>query len=301
MNFFRTTLMLALLLCVFNGASQIKFKTYTTATDTCYWKRYMHVPKPPRVNLKQFTAPGAASCIESFLGKCIGQFPQFTTDSLPKHTLKELKKCLFPVDINGDNLPDIIFSGFSGSESDIIQIYLNRKDSFELVFEDYQYITKFRKAAGKLAELQTGDVGCSGDYLYFTREYRVGQDIRGPVFVKVKQHVVYQYTEEPIHYYAAPVQFSSKADTMLLRASAAKINEPFLPDLGTFGNIVAKYRSKSKGLVLANKSLGKGNDWYFVEIFPDTYPSASVIYDLDKMPTFIRGWVSGQAILRELK
>jgi hypothetical protein len=59
--------------------------------------------------------------------------------------------------------------------------------------------------------------------------------------------------------------------------------------------------SDLKGVALAYKSYGKGNDWYFVEIFPDASPSASILYDVEKMPTFIRGWVSGQAIFLELK
>ena len=301
MTFSRLIFLLPLVLYSLAGKAQIKLQTYTTATDTCYWKRYIHIPKPPKLRLKQFTVANSAKVVEQFLMKNLDQFPQFTTDSLPKFTLKELKKCLYPVDINGDMFPDMIFSGFSGGESDIVRIFLNRKDSFELVFEDYQYIMKFRKEAGKLVELQTGDVGCCNDYLNFTRDYRVNQENDEPVFIKVKQRVAFRYTEEPVKYYSQDIPFVAKADTMLLRASAAQLNEPFNPHLDTFGNIVAKYRTKARGIALAYKSYGKGNDWYFVEIYPYASPSASILYDCNKMPTFIRGWVSGQSILLDLK
>ncbi|MEI7500437.1 MAG: hypothetical protein WCK84_08290 [Bacteroidota bacterium] len=288
---------LTVILLSFEVEAQINIKTYTSATDTFYWKRYTHIPKPAKINLKQFTVSRSGKIIESFLLKHLDQFPQFTDDSVPRFSPKDLKKCLYPLDINGDNLPDMIFSGYSGGESDIVKIYLNRTDSFELVFEDYQYITKFTCGHGLLTEMQTGDAGCCDNYLYFTRDYSVKLENGKPLFVKGKQQVVYKYTEEPDICYPRGIPFAMKSDTMLVRASAAQLNEPFNPHLETFGNIIAKYRTRAKGIALAYKSYGKGNDWYFVEIFPDAAPSASILYDVEKMPTFIRGWVSGQAIL----
>ena len=294
-------LLLLLMLCALAGNAQIKLQSYTSATDTFYWKRYTHIPRPQRLNLRPYVAVNPGKVIETFLARNLDQFPHFTQDSLPKFSVEKLKKCLYPIDINGDNLPDIIFSGYSGGASPLVQIYLNRGDSFELVFEDYQYITRLKKKSGRLTELSTGDAGSGDNYLYFTRDYKVIQEHDVPEFIKVKQHVAYRYTEEPVRYYPAPIPFIAKTDTMLLRASAARLNEPFFPKPETFGNIVAKYRSKAKGVVLAIKSFGKGNDWYFVEVYPGTIPTASILYDLERMPSFIRGWVSGQSILLDLK
>lgn len=276
--------------------AQINIKTYTSETDTFYWKRYTHIPKPLKVNLKRFTVSGSGKIIESFLLKHADQFPQFANDSAPRFSIKDLKKSLYPVRINGDDHTDIIFSGFSGGESDIVRIYINRNDSFELVFEDYQYISKYQTSDGLLTAMETGDPGCSDNYLYFTRDYKIKQESSNPLFIKGKQVVAYKYTEEPVSYFPQVLPFIAKRDTLLLRASAAQLNEPFNPRLETFGNIIAKYRSRARGLALAYKSNGKGNDWYFVEIFPDVSPAASILYDIDKMPTFIRGWVSAMAI-----
>lgn len=281
------------------GLAQIDIQRYTTATDTFYWKRYIHIPKPPRLNLRRFSVSHPSKHIDLFLAGNMGQFPQFTNDSTHRHSAKDLKKCLFPADINGDKLPDMIFSGNNGGGSDIVRIWLNKRDSFELIFEDYQYISKFTKTGNKLVELQTGDAGDGDNYLYFTRDYRVGEDKNEPMFIKGKQVVAYKYTEEPAKYYPQPIPFLAKADTMLLRASAAMQNEPFNPQLNTFGNIIAKYRTKARGLVLAYASNGKGNDWFFVEVSPAAMPSASILYDIDKIPTFIRGWVSSQSVQLE--
>ncbi len=296
---FKTSAYLVLLFLIFSsneGIAQIDIQRYTTATDTFHWKRYTHVPKPPKVSLKRFSVSKPAKVIDSFLALHGSQFPQFTNDSVPVLLKKSLIKSLYAIDINGDQLPDIVFSGYSGGETEMVSIWLNHGDSFELVFEDYQYFSKFIRSGNKLVEIQTGDAGGDSNYLYFTRDYRVTHDNGESVFIKGKQTVTYKYTEEPANCYPVPIPFIAKADTMMVRASAAQQNEPFIPGLDTFGNIVAKYRTRASGTAIAYKSNGKGNDWFFVEISPNVAPSASILYGLDKMPTFIRGWVSGQAI-----
>lgn len=277
--------------------AQIDFKRYTTATDTFYWKRYQHVPKPERVNLKKFSPPGAKKLINLFLEKNLSQFPQFNNDSMPKYGLDALRKSLYPIDINADGRVDMIFSGFSGGEAEVTRIFLNRDGTDELLFEDYQYISRLSMAGGKLTGIQVGDPGCCDGYLYFTRDYTVNCDSAVPRFIKGKQTVIYCYTEEPSRYLEKPRSFKAAADTLMVRASALRLNEPFNPHLDTFGNIVAKYRTKAKGNILATKTPVKGNTWYFVEIFPDTTPSASILYDTEKIPTFLRGWVSGSGIV----
>ncbi len=295
----RAVLLSLLVLLSVTGNAQIDIQHYTSATDTFYWKRYTHIPKPARSDLKRLAVSKSSRKVDAFVARHTADFPQFTDDPTQRLTARELKKCLFPVDINGDKLADMIFCGPGGWEPEIVQIWLNRRDSFELVFEDYQYISKFRKVDGKLVELQTGDAGNRDNYLYFTRDYRVKQENGKPVFIKGKQVVTYKYTEEPALLYPQPVPFISAADTLLVRASSAKLNEPFNPHLNSFGNIVAKYRTKARGVVLGYKSNGKGNDWFFVEFSPSAAPSASILYGIDKLPTFIRGWVSSQAIRLE--
>jgi hypothetical protein len=271
---------LFLILC-FSGFSQIDIQRYTTATDTFYWKRYVSVPKPPRVNLNRFTVSQPAKKIEAFQ-------TQMANESE--------KKFLYPIEINGDKLPDMVYSGSDSSGPEIVRIWINRNDSFDLIFEDYSYLSALVKKEGKLTGLQTADAGSGQEYLYFTRDYRVEHSGGEPVFVKAKQTVTYRYTEEPAKFYPAPIPFYSMADTLMLRASAAQQNEPFIPELDSFGNIIAKYRSASRGTILAKKTYGNGNDWFFVEMSPFSYPAASILYGMDKMPTFIRGWVSGLAI-----
>jgi len=272
--------------------AQINLHRYTSETDTFYWKKYIHFAEPKKLSLKPFTVKRAKKITEQFLAENLALFPQFTSDSASRFGIDDLKKSLFPVDINGDQNPDVVFSGYSGGESDMVKIFVNQGGHFELVFEDYQYITRFDYVDGKLDRLQTADLGCCDAYLWFTRDYKILQEVPAPAFIKGKQTVIYKYTEEPRAFLPVPEPFRTRTDSLMVRASAARLNEPFNPHLDTFGNIVARYRAKASGVVLAIKNDDKGNAWCFVEIFPDTKPSASILYDTEKIPTFIRGWVS---------
>jgi len=271
--------------------SQIKIKTYTTATDTFYWKKYEQVKKPKKLNLKPYTLSSANSVIGSFLSGNLQEFPQFADDSIYHRTIKELKKCLYPVDLNGDKLIDIIFTGFSGGESDITRIFLNLGSSFKLVFEDYQYIVSLNFSDKKLIRIKTADVGCCDAYLYFGREYEVRHESGFLDFIKGKQVAEYDRTQRPSDLLQTPIPWESRENSILIRASAALLNEPFNPHLESYGNIIAGYKQKIKGNILAVQKGNNGEEFFYVEIIPDIKPAKSIFYDIEKYPTFIRGWV----------
>lgn len=289
---------LLLSLCIIPVAAQgqITIKQYTSATDTFYWKRYEHVKKPPRANLSKFTVSKPARVIDHFLSLHLERFPQFSRDTLKPARISALKKCLYPVDLNGDQLPDMIFSGFSGGESDKTQIFLNRKDSFELVFEDYQYIVALVIQSGILTGLQMADIGCCDAYLYFTRNYTVKQSGSELNFIKGKQSAVYHFTERPFEMINPALPWQSVYDTTLIRASAANLDDPYNPYLETWGNTIAGFTQSIHGTLMAKKQDKGGKLWYYVEIIPDVRPKKSIFYEIDQFPTFIQGWVEGSLI-----
>jgi len=271
--------------------SQIKLKTYTTATDTFYWKKYEQVRKPKKLNLKPYMISGTGTIVDLFLSKNLQDFPQFTNDSISRYTIKDLKKCLYPVDLNGDGQVDMIFTGFSGGESDVTRIYLNLGNSFKLMFEDYQFIVSLTITNGKLTRLKTADPGCCDAYLYFERDYEVRQETGSLNFIRGKQTVEYSRTERPVNLLKTPVPWQSLHDTILIRASAAILDEPFNPHLETLGNIIAGYKQKIRGTILAVQKGRDGMEWFYIEIIPDVKPAKSIFYEIEKYPTFIRGWV----------
>jgi len=284
-----TTFLLLLLLPALTF-SQIKIKTYTTATDTFYWKKYEQVPKPKKLNLKPYVAPNSGGVVDAFIAGNLVDFPQFTNDSVRRYTVKDLRKSLFPVDINGDGRPDIIFCGFSGGEADLTRIYLNQETGFKLVFEDYQYIVYLSFNEGSLTRIRTADPGCCDAYLYFQKEYEVKYTGAYPDFIRGKQTAEFSHAERPLQMLPKPFTCTSKYDTILIRASGAIQNEPWNPYMETWGNIIGGYTQKIRMSVIAVKQ-NRGIEWFYVEIMPGVRPKKSIFYDTDKYPTFIRGWV----------
>jgi hypothetical protein len=275
---------------------QITIKQYTSATDTFYWKRYEHVKKPGKLSLSKYTVSRPGKVIDRFLSLNLYRFPQFSRDSTKPVRLADLKKCLYPMDLNGDQRTDMIFSGFSGGESGKTQIFINRQDSFELVFEDYQYVVSLVIQSGILTGLQMADIGCCDAYLYFTRDYRVKQQGCELDFIKGKQTAVYHFTERPFDLLSPAIAWQAVYDTTLIRASAANLDDPYNPYMETWGNTIAGYINKIHGMALALKKDQYGKIWYYVEIIPDIKPKKSIFYEIDKFPTFIQGWVEGSLI-----
>jgi hypothetical protein len=276
--------------------SQIRIKTYTSATDTFYWKRYEQMPKPKKLNLRPYLFATPGNVIDTFISGNLGDFPQFTNDSVKKYTVKELRRSLYPVDINGDRRPDIIFCGFSGGEAELTRIYLNQPGGFKLVFEDFQYIVYLAFRDGKMTRIRTADPGCCDAYLYFQREYEVKYTDGFPDFIRGRQTADFSHAERPLEKLAKPFTLVSKYDTILIRASAAIQNEPWNPYMETWGNIIGGYTEKIRATAIAVKENRVGDRWYYVEIIPDIKPKKSIFYDTDKYPTFIRAWVDSDEV-----
>jgi hypothetical protein len=292
----KKTLIVIFVFAMMNAHGQINLKTYTSATDTFYWKRYEHIPPPERIKPGRMAKPAKGQIFYQFLSQMISEFPWLCQDSAGRSMKPGFNKYFYFAEINGDQNKDILYAGPSASGCEMVRIYFNDGNSFQLLFEDYQYLSGWQTKQNQLISLQTGEVECEGEYLYFTRDYTVQWNEEIPVIVKGRHIAWYKYSELPRKYFDKPVPFAAAADTLLLRASAAQLNEPFLSNPETFGNIVAKYRSKVRGELLAMKSDGKGNTWYFAEIWPDTKPSASILYGTEKVPVFIRGWISGLSV-----
>lgn len=293
---FRYLLFLLFAFICSNVYSQIKFKTYTSATDTFYWKRYEHVLKPAKEGLRKFTVKNSAGAIRAFLANPPEAFRDILSDSLRMHPENSMQKYLFPVDLNNDQLPDIIFNGSGRNKTEMVKIFLNRRDSFELVFEDYRYVSELRKGKTGFTGLTIGDPGEKGDFLYVERTYSLQPEKARLDFIRGKQTVVYKYTQRPGKYLSKTVPFRAANDTILVRACEGFIDAPYDPKLKTFGNIICGYTEVITGNILAIDKDQAGHNWYFVEIFPDVKPQKSIFHDLDKYPLFITGWVDADDV-----
>lgn len=287
---------LSAFLIISGTSAQIDIRRYTSATDTFYWKRFEHIPGPSPLRLSRIASSPNRSTLAAFLEQHEEQFPQLRPDTTVAPDIREWKKYLRAADFNDDGKPDIIYAGPGRATDHMVRLYLCRETGFDLVFEDFGFLTNWALKERRLSSLGTGEASCAAGATWFTREYSAAWEGSDPVFIKGKQTAWYCYTEIPSRILEKPVAFESIRDTLTLRASAARINEPFIPDPETFGNIVAKYRQKVRGVVIGTPRHEKNGDWYFVELIPDAFPSATVICRNNQIPLFIRGWVSASAI-----
>ena len=279
------------------GASaQIDIQKYTSATDTFYWKRYEHIPGPAPLKLSRIASAPAKSTVTAFLAQDQELLALLSPDSTVVPDIRGWKKHLRITDFNHDGVPDIIYQGPGSNSNNTVRLYLGNGTGYDLVFEDFQYLTHFTLEEKRLVSLCTGEASCAAGATWFTREYSVNWEGAVPRFINGKQTAWYRYTELPLRVFEKTIAFESVRDTLTLRASAHRINEPFIPYPETFGNIVAKYREKVRGVVIGTTNDQKPNEWYFVEIIPDASPSASVLCRNNQIPLFIRGWVAAAAI-----
>jgi hypothetical protein len=296
MYIFRIPLLILFAFFCSQAIGQIKFKTYTAATDTFYWKKYEHVLKPAKASLRKFTDKNGAPVVQAFLAHPPAAFRIVMSDSMRMHPEKPLKNYLYPVDLNNDQLPEIIYNGSGRNETEMVQVYLNLGDSFELIFEDFRYISELIRDKTGFTGITTGDPGNREDYQYTEKEYKLQSNNKSLVFIRGKQTIVYKYTQRPGKYLTSPVTFKALNDTLLVRASSRYIDAPQDPKLKTFGNIICGYTEVISGRVLAVDKDSEGRIWYFVEIFPDAKPEKSVFHDVGRYPVFITGWVDSNDI-----
>lgn len=283
---------------VMTGASaQIDIHRYTSATDTFFWKRYEHIPGPAPLRLSRVGSVPKGNILTALIAQYPEQFAQLSPDSTVAPDIREWKKNLRATDFNDDGKPDIIYAGPGRTTDHMVQLYLFRETGFNLVFEDFGFLTNWTMKEHRLISVGTGEASCAAGATNFLRDYEVKWEGAEPRFIHGKQTAWYRYTELPSLLLEKPVAFESIRDTLTLRASAARINEPFIPEPETFGNIVAKYSKKLRGVVIGTTGHQKNNDWYFVEIIPDAFPSATVLCRHNQIPLFIRGWVPASAIL----
>ncbi len=201
----------------------------------------------------------------------------------------ELVKYLYAIDINDDNLLDVLYSGSTGAEENMTQIFLNqgRKNRFKKVFSGYQNIIQMGFSNQILTSFTLDNPGCCADPEITEHTYSVTHTDSIPTFTLQRTIGYLNRTELAKHTYAHPREFNIVHDTATLR------NETYIltithPVWETQGNIVGLYRKGRKGLALGSKKEGD-KTWLYVHM--PSPPDRCEWPAFTKQPTELYGWL----------
>lgn len=209
---------------------------------------------------------------------------------------KKFKDSFHFMDLNADKKQDAIYNGFSGSEPNMVKIFLNNGKELIPVFEGYQdlSILVFDKNK-KLTSFTLLDFGCCGEYDEYETKYYVDIDFN-ITFAYQRARVV--RTQAPQHIWQKPIKFTTLNDDYALRSEPKKYDVKVgWFDIFKQGNVVAQYPKNARGLAWAEYKEKSGRVWWFVEMYPAANIKENLIFPRDSshIPRSL-GWMSSRFV-----
>lgn len=203
------------------------------------------------------------------------------------------------VDINNDGLKDVVYSGPSGGEPNVVYFFIQTSSGFDQVFEVMQGIVKVTWEGELLNQVFVSDWGCCAAIHLVNSVYDVEYDGRykRPIFRKVFQSIeVGGQLVKPKNYFSDPIEFVVENDGYKLRIA------PMIDDSTTFhsieitGNTFATLRQGTTGTALASQTDDTGRIWWYVAIDFDKNVQNCIMRTPDEFPTKVIGWLSSRYV-----
>jgi len=206
------------------------------------------------------------------------------------------------VNLNGDNLPDIIYEGWSGGEANMIIMFVNEKKNFKEVFYGSQHIVEMNYSSNRLSSFITYDQGCCDPTVEFDRHFSVDTGFHCRLTrqraIIVGSHIGESGYTTPDGFFDQPIRFKTLNDHYALRY--APIITDKQPDVDfdekTKGNIIAEYYKDFEGTAWAYKKDNTGREWWLVEMDPTFALEYNLFWDLDDQHTNYFGWMSSRFV-----
>lgn len=197
---------------------------------------------------------------------------------------------LYTIDLNGDELLDVVYYGFSGGEPMLTQIFINDNNVFKMVFSEMQHIISMEFKNKKLQSFVLLNPGCCSDPQILERHYRVSYKRNFPK-IELKESFGYLSGGElPEKKFSQAKDFTIKTYNTKLRSEAYIIDNVELPTRGYIGNVIATFTTGLKGKALGMKKDGK-REWIFAIMEPLKEKRLCEFPTFNEQPTKVRGWV----------
>ncbi|MFT3825750.1 MAG: hypothetical protein QM731_17650 [Chitinophagaceae bacterium] len=207
-------------------------------------------------------------------------------------------------ELNGDGIPDVIYQGWTGSEGQVVNVYMSMKKQLKKVLQDYTNVVDLKFTGNKLSSVVIINYGCCAEYVQFERHYKV--DSLSHCILVLQRAKIIGMTDvrtsltAPEHFFDAPIRFKTLNDGYALRYSARindTIPEPEKPyeRMETKGNILTLYPRGSYGIAWGSRTDNIGRVWWLVEMDPQLF-IYDQLYSLDNKPTHYFGWMSSRFV-----
>jgi hypothetical protein len=242
--------------------------------------------------------------IEQFIKSCpndFGYFRQHEHD-LDRANPDTLATRLHFLDINGDGNLDVIFSGESGGEANLILVYMNVGGKYKQVFSGEQYVDSLEWRDNRLYKIYIDDPGCCAEYLVFKKIYQVSYDkANTPAFVQLHQSEYVKGTDFPDSLWANPVRFEVLNDGYKLRFRPTvddSSRQEWCDEPPYTGNLIGKLSKGARGTAFARKTDATGREWWYVEMDEEFYPAGQALRKTENIefPTKAAGWLSSRFV-----
>ncbi|MFT3825749.1 MAG: hypothetical protein QM731_17645 [Chitinophagaceae bacterium] len=216
------------------------------------------------------------------------------------------KKAFHFVQLNGDNLPDLIYAGRSGGESNIVVLYLNRKNKFEQILTEFTHLLDLQFNGHNLIAATTINYGCCDEVIHFERHYSFDAALNSKLILQRASIQGMDAHDDdyktPEHFFETPVKFKTLNEEYALRYSPNLNNDTLEGPFSLFndepepkGNVIALYPKGSRGIAWAYQKDSTGREWWLVEMFPQIL-TTSRYYSLDDKLTNNFGWMSSRFV-----
>ena len=204
------------------------------------------------------------------------------------------------IDLNNDGLLDVVYSGTSGGEPNIVYFFLQKDSGFEQIFEVMQAIKKVIWEGELLSQVYTSDWGCCATIHLINSVYNVTYDQQNkPVFKKKFQSIeVNNELTKPKNFFTDPIEFVVDNEGYKLRLNPEIDDHTEYHWLEITGNTFATLKQGTNGTALASRTDKTGRIWWYVAIDFDKNVQNCILHTPDDYPTRVIGWISSRYVTK---
>ncbi len=197
------------------------------------------------------------------------------------------------IDIDNDNDLDLIYDGWSGSEPMMVNIYLNRKGHFSLIFRQYMNINEIEMENNELQRMVIHDPGCCLAIMENWYTYHFNSKRDSVDFWLVDYFTYHNETPKPEILFDKEIKFKVVNSTYHLRITPEIDNESFYFPDDSNGNQIMTYTTGEFGYALAEKCDSTGRVWWYVAMDNKEKRHSNVKDPAAFSPKYV-GWMSSR-------